>query len=92
MDEAERIEKLRLVEALFGGAGSEGKRVAAERARERILERLGAMEKEDPPAKYGFAMSDMWTLIFYFIHTPCQVRTSSMVTPWSKSNMAMSSR
>ena len=60
MDEAKLIEKLRLIEALFGGAGTEGERVAAERARERILERLGAMEKEDPPVEYTFTMSDMW--------------------------------
>lgn len=61
MDEAKLIEKLRLIEALFGGAGTEGERIAAERARERILERLSTMEREDPPVEYTFTMSDMWS-------------------------------
>ena len=49
MDEARLIDKLRLIEALFAGATSEGEKVAAEHARDRILERLKLREKEDPP-------------------------------------------
>ena len=61
MDEASLIDKLRLIEALFSGATSEGEKVAAERARDRILERLKLWEKEDPPVEYRFSMADMWS-------------------------------
>ena len=61
MDEAKLIEKLRLVEALFAGATTEGEQVAAEHARQRILERLRSMEVEDPPVEYRFTMGDMWS-------------------------------
>jgi hypothetical protein len=40
--EAQLVEKLRRIEALFARAGSEGERVAAERARERIRALIGA--------------------------------------------------
>ena len=61
MDEATLIDKLRLIEALFAGATTEGEKVAAERARSRILERLKLWEKEDPPVEYRFSMADMWS-------------------------------
>ncbi len=61
MDEAKLIEKLRLIEALFSGATTPGEREAAALARERILERLKHVEKEDPPIEYRFSMSDMWS-------------------------------
>lgn len=61
MDEARLIDKLRLIEALFSGATTEGEKVAAERAKDRILERLKLWEKEDPPVEYRFSMADMWS-------------------------------
>lgn len=61
MDEARLIEKLRLIEALFAGATTAGEKVAAERAKSRILERLKLWEKEDPPIEYQFSMADMWS-------------------------------
>lgn len=61
MDEARLIDKLRLIEALFAGATNEGEKVAAERAKSRILERLKLWEKEDPPVEYRFSMGDMWS-------------------------------
>lgn len=61
MDEARLIDKLRSIEALFAGATTAGEKVAAERARGRILERLKLWEKEDPPAEYRFSMTDMWS-------------------------------
>ncbi len=61
MDEARLIDKLRLIEALFAGAATEGEKVAAERARSRILERLKILEKEDPPVEYRFSMADIWS-------------------------------
>ena len=59
-DEVRLIEKLRLIEALFGGAATEGERDAAGRARQRILERLHRVEREDPPVEFHFSMPDMW--------------------------------
>ncbi|MFH1436462.1 MAG: hypothetical protein ABIJ56_12150 [Pseudomonadota bacterium] len=61
MDESRLIEKLRLIEALFAGAETEGEKEAAGRARERILERLRSWEREDPPVEYRFSMADMWS-------------------------------
>jgi hypothetical protein len=61
MNEQKLIEKLRLIEALFSGATTKGEEVAAELARERILERLRLTEKEEPLIEYRFTMSDMWT-------------------------------
>jgi hypothetical protein len=60
MDEAKLINKLRMIEALFSGATTEGEKIAAGRARDRILERLKLLEKEDPPVEYRFTMADMW--------------------------------
>jgi hypothetical protein len=61
MNEQKLIEKLRLIEALFSGATTKGEEVAAELARERILERLRLMEREEPLIEYRFTMADMWT-------------------------------
>lgn len=61
MNEQKLIEKLRLIEALFAGAATKGEKVAAERARERILERLRLIENEDPLVEYRFSMEDMWS-------------------------------
>lgn len=61
MNEQKLIEKLRLIEALFAGAATGGEKVAAERARERILERLSLVEKEEPLVEYRFSMGDMWS-------------------------------
>lgn len=61
MDEKRLIEKLRAIEALFAGATTPGERVAADRARQRIRERLEAWEREDPPVEYRFTMADMWS-------------------------------
>ena len=60
MNEAKLIEKLRRIEALFSGANTEAEKIAAERARDRILERLDLWEKEAPPVEYRFTMTDMW--------------------------------
>lgn len=60
MEESKLIEKLRLIEALFGGATTDGERIAAERAAQRIRERLKGLEKEDPPIEYRFTLGDMW--------------------------------
>ena len=62
MSEEERlVEKLRRVEALFARPGAEGERLAAERARERILVRLRDAEKADPAVEYRFSLPDQWS-------------------------------
>jgi len=61
MDEARLIEKLKLIEALFAGATTPGERVAADAARQRILDRLRTVQVEDPPVEYRFTMQDMWS-------------------------------
>jgi hypothetical protein len=61
VDETRLIEKLRLIETLFAGATAGGEKVAAGRARQRIMERLRLLEREDPPVEYRFSMSDMWS-------------------------------
>ncbi len=60
-EEEKLIEKLRLIEALFSRPGTEGEKVAAERARERIRERLQQVEREDPPVEYRFSVHDHWS-------------------------------
>jgi len=62
MDEARLIENLRLIEALHAGATTEGEKVASERARDRILERLRLFEQEDPAVEFRFSMGDMCIL------------------------------
>jgi hypothetical protein len=59
--EAKLIEKLRLIEALFAGATTEGERAAAECARERIQELLKACLQTDKPVEYRFTLGDMWS-------------------------------
>ncbi len=61
MDEATLIEKLLKIEALFAGAATEGERTSADRARQRILQRLADLLTEDPPVEYKFTFRDMWS-------------------------------
>ncbi len=60
MDEARLIEKLLAIQALHDGATTPGERAAAQRAGERILERLRALQAEDPAVEYRFTMTDLW--------------------------------
>ncbi len=61
MNEDDLIRKLSSIEALFGGAKTPGERVAADLAKQRILDRLKDFEKRDPPVEYRFTMSSMWS-------------------------------
>ena len=62
MDESTLIEKLRKIEALHAGATTPGERDAAERARQRILERLAHRERTVPAlVEYRFPMKDIWS-------------------------------
>ena len=61
LEEERLVEKLRRIEALFARPGTEGERLAAERARERILARLQEAEREDPAVEYRFSLLDPWS-------------------------------
>lgn len=59
--EQQLVEKLHRIEALYARAGSEGERVAAERARERIKARLEQLAGEEPPVEFRFSLADQWS-------------------------------
>ena len=61
MDERQLIEKLRLVEALFEGAGTAGEREAAAGAMDRLQRRLEQLQESDPAVEYRFTLADMWS-------------------------------
>lgn len=61
MDEARLLERLRLIEALFAGATTDGERMAAAEAAKRIQARLEGMADKDPPVEYQFSLSDGWS-------------------------------
>ena len=60
-DEAQLREKLRKIEALFAGAGTDGERLAAEAARDRIRAKLGEQGKRDPAVEMQFSLPDQWS-------------------------------
>ena len=61
MNESTLMEKLLKIEALFAGATTDGERISAELAKERILNRLREIIPEDPPVEYKFTFRDMWS-------------------------------
>lgn len=61
MHEEDLARKLHSIEALFAGAKTDGERLAAGHARERILLRLREFEKRDPPVEYKFTLSSLWS-------------------------------
>ena len=76
VDEAKLLEKLKLIEALFAGATTDGERIAAGEARKRIQMRLQLVTKEDPPVEYRFRMDDPWSRkLFLALCRRYQVRT-----------------
>jgi len=54
-------EKLRKIEALFAGAATEGERVAAGAAAERIRERLDQAAGKEKEIEVKFSISDVWS-------------------------------
>jgi len=59
--EKKLAEKLKLIEALFAGATTNGERIAAGAAIERIKTKLGEYELIDPPIEYKFSLADAWS-------------------------------
>jgi hypothetical protein len=53
--------KLDKIEALFGGAGTEGERLAAGAALRRVRARLAALQREAPPVEMQFSLKDQWS-------------------------------
>lgn len=60
MDEAKLIHKLKLLEAIYADTDKEGERIAAGLARDRILERLKSLRREDPAIEFQFSIPDPW--------------------------------
>jgi hypothetical protein len=54
-------DKLRKIEALFAGAGTEGERLAAEAALARIRARLAEMGRSEAPVEVQFTVQDTWS-------------------------------
>jgi hypothetical protein len=61
MDEQRLIEKLRRIESLYAGATTPGERIAAATARDRIRERLRALQARAVEVEYRFTLSDIWS-------------------------------
>ncbi len=59
--EEQLVDKLRRIEALHARAGSDGEKVAAQRARQRIQARLQQLAAEEPPIEFRFSLSDQWS-------------------------------
>ena len=54
-------EKLRKIEALFAGAATEGEKVAAGAAAERIRDRLGQAADKEKEIEIKFSIPDVWS-------------------------------
>ncbi len=59
--EEELRQKLRRIEALFAGATTDGERVAAFAAMERIRKRLRETERVERPIEMKFTVADEWS-------------------------------
>lgn len=59
--EAELRDKLRKIEALFAGAKTDGERLAAGAAAERIRARLAEIGTTEPAIEMRFALHDPWS-------------------------------
>lgn len=61
MDEAQLLEKLAKIEALFAGTTFEGEKAVAGEALQRMRERLEVFRAEAPPVEMQFSMSDAYS-------------------------------
>jgi hypothetical protein len=59
--EAVLRDKMRKIEALFAGAGTEGERLAAGAALTRVRCRLATLQREGPPVEMQFSLGDPWS-------------------------------
>jgi len=63
--DAQLREKLRKIEALFAGAGTEGERLAAEAALARIRARLAEEGRRESPTEMQFSIADPWARLLF---------------------------
>jgi len=61
MIEADLIEKMKKIEALFARAGTDGERMAAEAAIARMKKRIARFEQDDPAVEYKFSLNNAWS-------------------------------
>lgn len=61
VDDAALREKMAKLEALFRRAGTEGERLAAEAAYERLKAKADAAPKQAPPLEVQFTLNDPWS-------------------------------
>jgi len=62
MTEAELLEKLSRIEALFAGTTFEGERNAAANARDKLRARITELLASDPPREQQFSLADIWSV------------------------------
>ncbi len=60
-EEDRLVERLRKIEALFARPSTEGERVAAGSALDRIRQRLRELEATERPVEYRFSLPDTWS-------------------------------
>ncbi len=60
-EESHLREKLRKIEALFAGAGTDGERLAAGAALTRVRARLANLQRAEPAVDLQFSISDQWS-------------------------------
>ena len=60
-EERRLVDKLRKIEALFARATSDGERVAAENASDRIRQRLLQLEQSERALEFRFSVPDAWS-------------------------------
>lgn len=61
LEEERLIEKLHKIEALFARPATDGERVAAGNALERIRKRLRQLELAEPAIEFRFSLPDTWS-------------------------------
>lgn len=54
-------DKLKRIEALFAGATTDGEKIAAEAAIQRIKDKLRKCKTVDPPVEYKFSLTNAWS-------------------------------
>jgi len=59
--EADMIEKMRKIETLFARAGTDGERLAAGSAMQRMKQRIEAYKQIDPAVEYKFSLNNTWS-------------------------------
>jgi hypothetical protein len=64
-DEQQLRDRLRKIEALFAGAGTQGERHAAEAALARVRARLAETARRDPATEMQFSMPDRWSRLLF---------------------------